>query len=130
MTCPKEQTQKLSRRDQAWLRIACKLAECSTEKMRHGAVVVLGGSVQAVGFNKRTNNPHTHKDLHWLSEHAEMAALRRCKRTQGATIYVARLNKHDQQRMSRPCPKCMKLIVEAGIKRIVYTIDQSEYLGV
>ena len=108
--------------------IAIKLAETSEEKMRHGCIVVLGGSVQSVGVNKRTNDPYIHKNLHWLSEHAEMAALRRCKRTKGATIYVARVNNAGEQRMSRPCHKCMKLLREAGIKRIVYTIDQQTYL--
>lgn len=78
-----------------------------------------------MGVNKRTNDPYFHKDLHWLSEHAEMAALRRCKRTKGATIYVARINSRGQQRMSKPCPKCMRLIKQAGIKRVVYTIESS-----
>lgn len=93
--------------------------------MRHGAVVVLGGAVQGMGVNKKTNDPYFHKDLHWLSEHAEMAALRRCKRTQGATIYISRINNNGEEMMSRPCPKCMKLIRKAGIKKIVYTINSS-----
>lgn len=96
--------------------------------MRHGAVVILGGSVQGLGINKRTNDPYTHKNLHWLSEHAEMAALRRSKRTEGAVIYVSRVNKRGQERMSRPCPKCMKLLKAKGIKKIVYTIDSAEYI--
>jgi tRNA(Arg) A34 adenosine deaminase TadA len=105
-----------------------KLAETSEENMKHGCVIVLGGSVQAVGVNKRTNDPYTHKQLHWLSEHAEMAALRRCKRTKGAVLYVARVNKRGEERMSKPCPKCAKLLKDAGIKKVVYTIDSSLYL--
>lgn len=96
--------------------------------MKHGCVIVLGGSVQAMGVNKRTNDPFIHKDLHWLSEHAEMAALRRCKRTKGSTLYVARVNRRGQERMSRPCPKCMKLLKDAGVKKVIYTIDSSMYL--
>lgn len=96
--------------------------------MRHGAIITLGGSVQAVGINKRTNDPYFNKNSHWLSEHAEMAALRKCTRTKGATIFVARVNKHGEERMSRPCPKCMNLLKSAGIKKIVYTIDSSQYL--
>lgn len=91
--------------------------------MRHGALVVLGGAVQGMGVNKSTNNPHIHKNLHFLSEHAEMAALRRCKRTKGATIYIARINNRGEQMMSRPCDKCMRLIRAAGIKKIVYTVN-------
>lgn len=97
--------------------------------MRHGAVVVLGGSVQAMGINKRTNDPFFHKNLHWLSEHAEMAALRRCGRTQGAVIYISRLNRNGDEMMSRPCVKCMRMIKVAGIKKIVYTINSSEELS-
>lgn len=96
--------------------------------MRHGAIITLGGAPQAFGINKRTNDPYFNKNSHWLSEHAEMAALRRCKRTKGATLYIARINKTGEERMSRPCPKCMKLVIKAGIKKIVYTIDSAMYL--
>ena len=108
--------------------IAKKLAETSQENMRHGAIITLGGSVQAMGINKRTNDPYFNKDSHWLSEHAEMAALRRCSRTKGATIYVARVNNRGQERMSRPCDKCMKLLRSAGVKKIVYTVDSTQYI--
>lgn len=81
-----------------------------------------------MGINKRTNDPYFNKDSHWLSEHAEMAALRRCGRTKGATIYIARVNKHGLERMSKPCPKCMSLLRAAGIKKMVYTVDTTEYL--
>lgn len=110
------------------MNLACKLAEESQEANRHGAVVVLGGSVQSVGINRRTNDPWTHKNLHWLSCHAEMAAIRRAGRTQGATIYVSRINRRGEPRMSRPCAKCMKLIIKSGFKRVVYTVDTQEYL--
>lgn len=96
--------------------------------MKHGCVIVLGGSVQAMGINKRTNDPFIHQNLHWLSEHAEMAALRRCKRTKGAVLYVARVNNRGQERMSKPCSKCAKLLKEAGIKKVVYTIDSVMYV--
>lgn len=107
---------------------AKKLAETSEENMRHGCIIVLGGSVQAMGINKRTNDPFIHKNLTWLSEHAEAAALRRCKRTEGAVAYIARINKHGEERMSRPCPKCMIALKAAGVKKIVYTVDSSIYL--
>jgi tRNA(Arg) A34 adenosine deaminase TadA len=110
------------------LNVAVKLAETSEENMKHGCVIVLGGSIQAMGVNKRTNDPYFHKDLHWLSEHAEMAALRRCRRTNGAVLYVARVNKHGEERMSKPCAKCTKLLKKAGVKKVVYTIDSSLYL--
>lgn len=39
----------------------------------------------------------------------------------GCTIYVARVGARDDIRISRPCSRCMKMIHDAGIKRIVYT---------
>lgn len=49
-------------------------------------------------------------------KHAECRALRPNRDYRGATIYVARAN----GLVSRPCAKCMPLLVAAGIKRAVY----------
>jgi tRNA(Arg) A34 adenosine deaminase TadA len=108
------------------LQIAIKLAETSEENMQHGSLIVLGGSLLAMGINKNTLNPFYHKDASKLSIHAEEAALKRCKRTDGAVLYVARINKCGIPRMSRPCFNCMQLIRAAGIKKIVYTINTME----
>lgn len=124
----KEITSTLSNTEKSWLAIAKKLAATSEENNKHGCVIVLGGAVQSMGINKRTNDPFVHKDLGYLSEHAEMAAIRRAKRTRGAVIYVARVNQRGDERMSRPCPKCMVLLRQAGIKRMVYTINSAQYL--
>jgi len=40
-------------------------------------------------------------------------------------LYVARVNNRGEQKMSRPCPQCMQLLIDAGIKRVVYTIDST-----
>lgn len=96
--------------------------------MKHGAVIVLGGAIQSIGINKRTNDPYFHPNLHWLSEHAEASAIRKASRTMGATIYIARVSNQGDLRMSRPCPRCMSALKDAGIKKIVYTINQKEYV--
>lgn len=129
MYYPKERCRALSNSERGWLQIATKLAETSAERFKHGAIVVLGGAVQGLGINKNTLDPYIYKNYPKMSVHAEEAALRRCTRTQGATIYVSRVNNRGQQKMSRPCPKCMKLLIQAGVKRIVYTIDQVIELG-
>lgn len=96
--------------------------------MRHGAIIVRGGAVQATGFNVNFLDPYYHKDAPKLSIHAEEAAIKMCSNTQGAIIYIARINRRGEQRMSRPCPKCMEMIKQARIKRIVYTINNVEDL--
>lgn len=103
-----------------------KLAEYSTCKQQHGAIIIKGGSVLSVGINRNKNNPTFVGEAtkNW-SVHAEAAAIRACKGAdlRNATIYVARINNSGKPMMSKPCLKCEKAIREAGIKKVVYTID-------
>jgi deoxycytidylate deaminase len=57
-----------------------------------------------------------------ISVHAEVDALSRCNDPRGATIYVARVNKRGEERMSRPCISCEKALLEAGVKKVIYTL--------
>lgn len=82
-----------------------------------------------MGTNKNILDPYIYKNYPRMSIHAEEAALRRCTKTQGATIFVARVNNKNKPMMSRPCPKCMQLLTDAGIKRVVYTINHAIELG-
>lgn len=67
-------------------------------------------------------------DVTQLALHAEESALKYCNRTEGAVAYVARINTKGEPRQSRPCPRCMQALKDAGIKRVIYTINGSEYL--
>lgn len=115
----------LSNRDRARLDQAMRVAETSTCRKRHGAVVVRGGSVLSVGVNRyRTDKDYNFIPPGDISYHAEEAALRALGGSaKGGTIYVARLSAGSKPAMSKPCDNCMKLIKDAGIKKIVYTID-------
>lgn len=92
--------------------------------MKHGAVIVKGGRVISIGINKNRNHPTIVSSEHiktHCSVHAEVDALRKVKNAKGATIYVARVNKRGQDRLSRPCDRCHKAIKDAGIRKVVYT---------
>lgn len=92
--------------------------------MKHGAVIVKGGRVISVGINKNRNHPTVVSSEHiktHCSVHAEVDAIRKVKNVKGATIYVARVNKNGQDRLSRPCDRCHKAIQEAGIRKVIYT---------
>lgn len=92
--------------------------------MKHGAVVVRGGSVISVGINKNRNHPTVVSSEHiktHCSVHAEVDALRKVRNAKGATIYVARINKRGQDRLSRPCDRCHEVIKKAGIRKVIYT---------
>jgi dCMP deaminase len=114
---------RLSKREKSFLNLASKIAESSTMKKKHGAVVVRSGRVLAVGVNRFRNHPsqiETHRIKEDCSIHAEVDALNRCD-PRGATLYVARINNRGEHRMSRPCPLCARVIKEAGIKKIVWS---------
>lgn len=114
-----------SKKDRKFLASAKKIASTSTEKCMHGAVIVRGGAVQAVGVNTFRNHPSNMSNpSQESSEHAEIAALRALGGSaKGATIYVARVNRQGEERMSKPCDACEHAIIEAGIKRVVFTIE-------
>ncbi len=104
--------------------LAVNVAQSSECRMKHGAVVVRGGSVISVGINKNRNHPTVVSSEHiktHCSVHAEIDALRKVKNAKGATIYVARVNRKGQDRLSRPCDRCHDAIRDAGIRKVVYT---------
>jgi deoxycytidylate deaminase len=116
----------LSRKDFAYLSVARYLATKSTARNTHGAVVVKGGRVLGTGFNKDRNHPKIVSPEHIktdCSTHAEEVAIRDAgeDNIKGAIIYVARVNRHGNDRDSKPCPRCSKLIERVGIKRVIFT---------
>jgi deoxycytidylate deaminase len=43
--------------------------------------------------------------------------------TDGATLYIARLNSENKYAMSKPCAWCMQKIKQYEINRVVFTTD-------
>lgn len=113
------QTSTLSKKNKKYLDLACKLARQSECSIKHGAVLVKGGSVVAVGFNKPRNNSVTGGGFY--TTHAEIDCINQAGKTLGATLYVARINSRGAPMFSRPCENCMKAIQKAGIRKVYYT---------
>lgn len=85
-----------------------------------------GGRVLSVGINSNRNDPSVIGDAQLkYSVHAEIAALRAWGGTnlKNATIYVARLGRSGDPMMSKPCENCQKALKEAGVRKVIYTID-------
>jgi deoxycytidylate deaminase len=123
----------LSKREKAFLSVARYLASKSDSRQRHGAVVVKGGSVIGTGFNKDRNHPDIVSPEHIKSHcsvHAEVDAIRDAKwNVKGAVLYVARVNNQGKDRNSKPCDRCMVVIEEAQIKKVIYTGSENDYVN-
>lgn len=90
--------------------------------MRHGAVIVKGGAVLAVACNRKVTHPVSHKyakDPQQITTiHAEQRCLILCQANViGATLYSVRLNGDGR---SAPCNMCRALMLDAGIRTVVY----------
>lgn len=111
------------------LQLAVETAKTSPAEFRVGAVLLYKGRVVATATNAASK---THPLQARLADrvgrpektvlHAEVAALVRC-RSQVDTIVVARVDKADRLRLSKPCPVCDLAIREAGIVTIWYSAE-------
>lgn len=104
---------------------AKRVASLSSCRVKHGAVLVKGGRVIGIGVNVSRNHPSVVSNPEReASYHAEIMALRSVTGdTTGAVMYVARVNNHGQERMSKPCSVCQSALNDAGIKKVYYTIE-------
>lgn len=109
------------------------------QDFRLAAVIVRGGNVISVGYNKHNTNSFVEhytdiargKRSYCLSTHAEMdAVLKGREKTdlRGCKIFVARVRlDNDELGMSRPCEICQHILFNYGIKKAYYSIDNSTY---
>ena len=125
---PVDQTKKTSR----FFNLARNIASNSEYgKIRHGAVLVKGGSVLNACHNKdsyssfggRFRAAHKGHD----TVHAELGCILGMPRnvTTGADIYVCRINKEGDFRYSKPCPMCHAALKHVGVKRVYYTTNDN-----
>ena len=103
-----------------------------------GAVAVYKGSIVATACNTNKTSPlqakynvYRFKDSNTLDKaHAEMVLIQKLRWKFGDSIdwskvhiYLYREYKDGNLAPSRPCPSCLTLIKELGIKRIAYTTE-------
>ena len=111
---------KQERYDRAYMKMAVewsKLSHCTRKKV--GALIVKEGMIISDGYNGTpTGFSNDCEDVngttHWYVLHAEANAIMKVARStnnaRGATLYLTH----------SPCRDCSKLILQAGIKRLVY----------
>jgi len=124
------QDKKQLKYDKAYLRMAqewAKLSYCDRKKV--GAIIVKGNMIISDGYN---GTPSGYKnccededgDTQWYVLHAEAnAILKVAKSTQSAqnsTLYIT----------LSPCKECSKLIIQSGIKRVIYKDEYKDTSGI
>lgn len=118
------QSGTLTRAEQGHIKRALTTAQTSTCNQRHGAVVVMGKRVLAVGVNRTRNDPRICTDPKTgAALHAEIAALKTLRDIdlRGATLVSARVLKDGTPALAKPCPRCAAVIEYLGLGKVVYT---------
>jgi len=96
---------------------------------RHGAILVKGGSVINTSNNKNNycsfGMRFRKRQRGKATVHAELGCILGVhkKLTYGATVYVARIGKSEDYKLSQPCAMCEAAMRYVGIKRVVFTIN-------
>ena len=125
-------TQKQS--DKYYINVAQLCAKNSyAVNLQVGAIIVKDGQIMSDGFNgtpcgfeNKCEVKSMDGSLHTLSYvlHAESNAILKCAKygrsTNGSTLYITH----------SPCIECAKLIIQAGIIRVVYLEDYKKSEGI
>lgn len=96
----------------------------STFKFKHGAIIVYKNYIIGAGYNIKFTHPFILPYNQYKTLHAEMVALLRVKNKRllrHSVMYIARINKHGELMLSKPCNTCMRIIKSFGLTDIYYT---------
>lgn len=122
---------KKKRYDKKYLEIAEKIAELShAKKKKVGSIIVKDSIIISDGYNGTpTNFENTCEDLEgntkWYTLHSEANAITKLARrggvsAEGATLYIT----------LSPCKECSKLILQSGIKNVIYLEEYKDKSGI
>ena len=92
-----------------------KKVACIIYKPKNNTIISVGYNGTPSGFDNNCENHVDGKTTNWWVLHAEDNAIVKMARskgesTEGTTLYTT----------CSPCKECAKLIIQAGIKRVVY----------
>ena len=121
--------EKQRRYDKAYLRMAKTWAELShCERKQVGAIIVKDGMIISDGFNGTPSGfdnccESENGETHWYVLHAEANAILKVAKSthncQEGTLYMT----------LSPCKECSKIVVQSGIKRVVYADAYKDISG-
>lgn len=122
-------SEKTLRYDHAYLRMAktwAELSHCTRKKV--GAIIVREGMIISDGYNGTPAGfdnccENEAGETHWYVLHAEANAILKVAKStnncQNATLYLT----------LSPCKDCSKLVLQAGIKRVVFSNKYKDTTG-
>jgi tRNA(Arg) A34 adenosine deaminase TadA len=123
---------ELSRSKRRYVDLARRIAEQSTYgNVKHGAVLIKGGSVLNVACNKENHcgfgNRFRERSTGHATLHAELGCVLNLDRgvTNGAEVYVVRINREGAYRMSKPCPMCQSALEHVGVNKVYYSTSDN-----
>lgn len=120
---------KQERYDRTYLNMArewANLSHCTRKKV--GALIVKRGMIISDGYNGTAQGLDNSCEMEngetkWDVIHGEANAILKCARhghsCEGATLYQTH----------SPCKDCSKLILQSGVKRLVYVEDYKDITG-
>lgn len=123
-------SEKTRRYDEAYLQLARSWAELShCQRKKVGAIIVKNNMIISDGFNGCPSGFDNHCEdenglTQWFVLHAEANAILKVAKStnncDGATLYLTHA----------PCKDCSKLILQSGIKRLVFLEEYKDMSGV
>ena len=117
--------------DETYLKMAktwSDLSYCARKKV--GALIVKNGMIISDGFNgtPSKSKPNVCENIngetHWWVLHGEANAILKCAKHGQSCDESTLYQTHS------PCKDCSKLILQAGIKRVVYIEDYKDLSGI
>ena len=121
----------ISRKVRRYFELAKKYAFKSTICHKHSSVLVKGGKIINVSYNKLVfsslANRFRRQQKGIGTLHAEIGAVLNLDKsvTNNADLYVMRINNKGHYMLSAPCSMCIKTAQFMNIRRIIYTIDDN-----
>jgi dCMP deaminase len=121
---------KQEKYDRAYLRMATEwamLSHCTRKKV--GALLVRDNMIISDGYNGTPSGfsndcEDDNGETHWYVLHAEANAIMKVARSTNnareSTLYIT----------LSPCKECCKLILQAGIRRLVYVNEYKDTTGI
>ena len=121
----------MSKYDHHFIKVAQLYSELShTTRKKVGAVIVKNNSIISDGYNgtpvssESNDCEDANGTTHWYVLHAEANAITKIAKStnscDGASLYIT----------LSPCKECSKLILQSGIKRVIYKDKYRDISGI